>query len=104
MNIGSKALIAAGVASYGIGVVAANAYNSSNNTAPWVWRINGPGSIGQVPSMLVPWGLPAIGLMAGGMALYPVNRTAGIAVGLLGVAAHGAGFQTWLHGMKQNHE
>lgn len=97
MQLATVGKITAGVAAFGVGAGAAAL--ATRGRDPWTLDYGGPGSIEQVPSMLLPWGLPAIGAGVGAAHLMHTGHPkAGAAAALGALALYGAGFTTWMVG------
>ena len=98
MKASTIGVLAGGAAAFGAGAFAATKLVGDRD--PWIIEINrGPGSIEQIPSMLLPWGLPMLGAAGGAVALSNAGHPKLAAAAGIGAAAlYGAGFTTWLLG------
>jgi hypothetical protein len=97
MQLKSAAQVAGGLAAWGAGTSAAFALTRDRD--PWTLDYGGPGSIEQVPSLFVPWGLPAVGTAFGAIALLERGHNLGAAaLGYASLALLGAGVTTWMVG------
>ena len=97
LSTATRVLVAAGATAL-IGVMAAGSA-LSRDTNPWTWDYNGPGSVEQLPSMLVPWQLPGLAAGLGAGALFATGHPKlGAAAALGALAVTGAGFGVWLRG------